>query len=171
MVPERIVHRIVATHQPSTTLGRDISGQRWSEDRCHIATSKMCSICHGRDESLEHVLRDCFVARRMWLLLIKPGKRYEFFHAPLNHWLICNIQGHGDFATIAENWDVFFVVCCWMIGKNLCSRIFGDANVGNGGVLARCLWLKNDIVDAVDVPQYGTVPNQEQERWQAPSIG
>ncbi|PKI59520.1 hypothetical protein CRG98_020048 [Punica granatum] len=60
--------------------------------RTLIATSASCSVCLGQTESIIHVLRDCTLAREVWLRLVPTRQQHTFFSLPLQPWFMANLQ-------------------------------------------------------------------------------
>ncbi|GAU10722.1 hypothetical protein TSUD_426440, partial [Trifolium subterraneum] len=55
-------------------------------------THEMCDYCRNFEETGLHVLRDCAVARELWMLVVPLNKRAEFFGSELSHWFQLNLQ-------------------------------------------------------------------------------
>lgn len=58
-----------------------------------MLTSPLCTWCQQNEQSAIHLLRDCFLARRTWQLILQPTE-WEFFFAPQEVKVLikCNIQ-------------------------------------------------------------------------------
>ncbi|RYR51282.1 hypothetical protein Ahy_A06g026308 [Arachis hypogaea] len=60
--------------------------------RCHLTQDSSCPRCTQHEESVEHVLRDCYVARNIWNAFIPAAQAHSFFNTDasnlgrLSHW-------------------------------------------------------------------------------------
>ncbi|KAL4384089.1 hypothetical protein GQ457_15G019500 [Hibiscus cannabinus] len=102
LLPQAMLDRVVAIPPPSVALGQDrpgwpslknqsfslvavdgrlLTNVEWK--RHHLVDSNVCSLCHGRSETLIHVLRDCSMAQLVWRAVIKHDKLRFFVHCHL----------------------------------------------------------------------------------------
>lgn len=61
--------------------------------RRYLVSSSICSICHGKEEFLLHVMRDCHAASSIWQRIVKPDK-WSFFTGKgvrAKDWLMFNL--------------------------------------------------------------------------------
>jgi ribonuclease HI len=76
----------------------------------------MCYYCHDIVETTLHALRDCPLAKRIWLIVVPTEARTRFFLEDLNAWINFNITYSG----VWNNWigwnDFWATVChrLWM---------------------------------------------------------
>ncbi|KAK8705692.1 hypothetical protein V6N13_049286 [Hibiscus sabdariffa] len=60
--------------------------------RRHLAIDDLCTICHAGSEDVNHVLRECLLARAVWMKLVKPEWLDEFHSLPFRDWLVSNLK-------------------------------------------------------------------------------
>lgn len=79
--------------------------------RRHFSGSGMCQVCKGGDETILHILQDSPAMEGIWLRLVPPGNRHEFFAKTLLEWVYSNL---GDNRDIAETtWETLFAMTIW----------------------------------------------------------
>ncbi|KAL4351495.1 hypothetical protein GQ457_06G009470 [Hibiscus cannabinus] len=96
--------------------------------RCHLSTSKICGICGGGRESVDHVLRLCAAAKGLWLRVLPPDRHGDFFSLTFQEWLHQNLFG-VTFMDDDEKWHIRFLILCWLLWKRRCSLLL-DSTVG-----------------------------------------
>ncbi|KAL4319420.1 hypothetical protein GQ457_18G011800 [Hibiscus cannabinus] len=69
--------------------------------RHHLYDSERCSICNNGTESIEHAIRLCSKARRVWEILVPPSKLSLFDSLSFENWLLQSVKnvvgiGVGD---------------------------------------------------------------------------
>ncbi|KAL4379564.1 hypothetical protein GQ457_02G022340 [Hibiscus cannabinus] len=62
------------------------------QNRRHLVDSDVYSFCHGRSETLLHVLSDCSMAQSVWRVVIKHDKLRDFCALPLDVCLIMDVH-------------------------------------------------------------------------------
>ncbi|KAK8681301.1 hypothetical protein V6N13_053705 [Hibiscus sabdariffa] len=115
LLADHILHKIDVIPPPNVTLGRDLLATATCEDKC--------SICDREAESIDHVLRHCSMARRVWQEVIIPDKLYDWYNLPFMEWLACNICGIGGYNSTRENWVTRFSVLCQLLWNNRCNSV------------------------------------------------
>ncbi|CAN0922363.1 Putative ribonuclease H protein At1g65750 [Linum grandiflorum] len=55
--------------------------------RRHISTTTTCPVSNQIEESATHALRDCSMARQIWIGMLGPMLAPTFFQQPLEEWL------------------------------------------------------------------------------------
>lgn len=75
------------------------------------------ALCGAAAETLSHVLRDCNLARRIWLQVVSQGHSHMFFNMELEDWLMSNLRGKVRMRMLGVEDVICFVVTCWLIWK------------------------------------------------------
>ena len=92
--------------------------------RRHLCASDLCEVCKGGVESAMHILRDCPTMEGIWLRIVPPRKRHEFFKKSLFEWVYGNL---GDDAVVdGVPWSVMFAMGVWWGWKWRCGNVFGE---------------------------------------------
>jgi ribonuclease HI len=74
----------------------------------------MCDYCREATETNLHVLRDCVVARQIWMTVVPLQNRANFFGGDLSYWFQFNLQGDLDW--IADvRWAEFWANVCYYL--------------------------------------------------------
>lgn len=82
-----------------------------------------CCICWNYSETYIHVLRDCGVAKALWVQLLPVEEIQNCFELNPNTWLRCNLKCHrsnGD----KVPWTTTFGISCWLIWKQRSQYVF-----------------------------------------------
>ncbi|KAL4367107.1 hypothetical protein GQ457_05G029110 [Hibiscus cannabinus] len=117
-IPQRIrVFMWLVFHEPMLTNVERV--------RCYIATSVFCEICGGDREDIEHVLRSCLIAKRLWLRFIPLESRTEFFSLPFHAWLCKNLFDLS-FMCNDNEWVNRFAIMCWLLWKRQCRLVLAS---------------------------------------------
>ncbi|CAN1771034.1 Putative ribonuclease H protein At1g65750 [Linum perenne] len=114
--------------------------------RRHLTSSSECGSCAGVVESIDHVLRGCFIAREVWRKTLSRSHEPSFFSAPFQSWWDSNIQNSEAQAAAAQTRclnsstrEVHHV--CWnpapdpWITLNTDGSLMSTGSAGAGGVL------------------------------------
>ncbi|CAA0842495.1 Polynucleotidyl transferase- ribonuclease H-like superfamily protein [Striga hermonthica] len=80
--------------------------------RRHLSEVAACGFC-GKAESLSHVLRDCDMARKLWLELVPISCRPSFFSQDICTWFWSNVVEDANVGI--ENWEIIFPIACWRL--------------------------------------------------------
>ncbi|MBA0874746.1 hypothetical protein Goshw_021418 [Gossypium schwendimanii] len=91
--------------------------------------------CGNGVETIDHVLRFCFLTMSVWLLLIRPEKLYKFMSMSIEEWLFANITDAEQLALDPDNWAGMFEALCWCLWKQRNSRIFIQGHVDQDSVI------------------------------------
>ncbi|KAK8597031.1 hypothetical protein V6N13_001657 [Hibiscus sabdariffa] len=122
------------------------------------------------DETVDHVLRECLLAKAIWRVVVQPGRLEEFLTLPYTTWLEDNLRVSFDFAREGENWKERFDVFCWILWKHKCSRIFDNSYVQRGDLRLCCEKLSAKFVAAFHHSNVTQVVRVNSV-WKRPSIG
>lgn len=79
--------------------------------RRHVGDNAICQVCNGAEESILHVLRDCPAMSGIWLRLVPPRRRHEFFAKTLLEWLFENLGAGSDRQD--TGWSTLFSIAIW----------------------------------------------------------
>ena len=108
--------------------------------RRHIHIDWTCDQCGVASETTLHVLRDCFMARRLWNQLLPSGWRQPFFSSNLNDWLTVNLRSNQCMVNGLE-WSCVFGVAIWRLwfwqNQNQFNKISTDSTSMAQDVLMR----------------------------------
>ncbi|KAA3460139.1 reverse transcriptase [Gossypium australe] len=83
-----------------------------------INHSSACPRCGQDPEDTMHVLRDCLMAKETWKLVVLTEEQPRFFSAPLQTWLISNLNCHLKLQEKGTTWLCLFGIIAWRIWKN-----------------------------------------------------
>ena len=82
--------------------------------RRHIHIDWTCDHCGVASETTLHVLRDCFMAKRLWNQLLPSEWRQVFFSSNLIDWLTLNLRSNQCMENGLE-WSCMFGVAIWRL--------------------------------------------------------
>ncbi|KAK9008795.1 hypothetical protein V6N11_080273 [Hibiscus sabdariffa] len=100
--------------------------------RRHIASSDVCSLCHGGPKDIDHVLRFCTKACELWRCVLgqEVANNFdEWLHGNITRSLVANVE-RGE-------WGMRFSVFCWLLWKRRCSMVLDGDFVERESVLDR----------------------------------
>ncbi|CAL9018286.1 unnamed protein product [Prunus brigantina] len=92
--------------------------------RRHLTYDASCMYCRGVNESVLHILRDCYRACIVWAQLLKPHQAACFFQTELRPWLLSNMCSKD--AMVQGPWKFTFVFACWFIWKWRNNHVFNS---------------------------------------------
>ncbi|KAH1040158.1 hypothetical protein J1N35_041901, partial [Gossypium stocksii] len=101
----------------------------------------------GSEDAL-HALRDCQVAKDVWLQVISPNLQTAFFSSNLIDWLSSNLEDHVDGISMRPN-EIINVSYSW---ANQFSSMYRDVSRGDSSspcapsFLCMCFYLNRDGV-------------------------
>lgn len=96
----------------------------------HLSNSDACVLCNGMTELILHCLRDCFVARQVWLSL-----NDDLFNLVLCDWLSRNLESHVPHFN--GRWCLIFVVTCVSLWINRNDFIFSNFSFSTANIVQR----------------------------------
>ncbi|KAK9020836.1 hypothetical protein V6N11_010848 [Hibiscus sabdariffa] len=85
-------------------------------------------------ESIEHALRLCSKARRVWEILVPSSKLSLFDSLSFENWLLQSVKNVAGIGVGDDLWNMRFVVTCWLIWKSRCVNIFGGVEFNSEGL-------------------------------------
>ncbi|CAL1373186.1 unnamed protein product [Linum trigynum] len=143
------------------------------------AESPMCHRCGNYEETILHLLRDCYPARFFWLRWIPQEEHQSFFSSSREDWFRDNILKE-DVTDSGMNWNSFFSIAVWLIWKNRCTGCFqGLHKAMSAPSLAfsihqrALLWHKAWQAPTVNFGRHGSKPErvEKQIQWSFPRNG
>ncbi|CAL1373122.1 unnamed protein product [Linum trigynum] len=89
----------------------------------HITQDDKCPECPDVSESNLHYLRDCVLAKAVWLKIIPAQEHSHFFSLGYENWLQENIsnEDHGDWT---GDWASYFSLITWYLWKYRNDSVF-----------------------------------------------
>ncbi|KAL4347073.1 hypothetical protein GQ457_17G019390 [Hibiscus cannabinus] len=137
--------------------------------RRHLSDSAYCSVCNNGSETIEHALRLCSKARRVWELLVPSGQLLLFDSIPFGAWILQGVRTVTGIGVGDELWSTTFAVTCWWIWKFRCSQIFGAVEYSSEGLARHCRAVAAEHAAAFACRQ---VPHAAiQVQWNCPDRG
>jgi hypothetical protein len=74
----------------------------------------MCDHCREFEETSLHVLRDCIIAKNVWMMVVPQQARVTFFGGDIVHWFHINL--HGNLVEVADiKWTKFWANVCYCL--------------------------------------------------------
>ncbi|PNX73973.1 ribonuclease H, partial [Trifolium pratense] len=86
----------------------------------------MCDHCRDNEETSLHVLRDCDVAKKIWMIVVPSAARANFFGGDMIHWFTTNLQCNSTWINDIK-WPEFWASVCFYLW-NWRSREYHDDN-------------------------------------------
>ena len=91
-----------------------------------------CLICNEVNESILHVLRDCFAAYYVWACLVPKDMFHNFCSLDFDDWFRYNLKSKRQFS-IVISWTMICGVACWFLwqrrNKEICDENY--VHMGN----------------------------------------
>ncbi|KAJ4835906.1 hypothetical protein Tsubulata_006169 [Turnera subulata] len=115
----------------SQTL-QELSLRATPEASLGLANDPLCADCGNAVETGIHAVRDCLLAKDVWISLLRKNIPDEFFSINTINWLKLNLNG-GNGIIFGLQWESIFAVAWWLLWQWRNQRIF-DPNakpVGN----------------------------------------
>lgn len=78
----------------------------------------ICPLCRKEPESILHALRDCDLARAVWIELRTLGVDRDFFSANLRDWMVTNGKLDISLNQFSPPWKIIFSFAVWNLWKN-----------------------------------------------------
>lgn len=92
-----------------------------------LTKNASCKRCGAVDESILHVLRDCFLAKHVWDEMVPLNCRNLFYSMLEGDWLVSNILYAKEFSLGNDlNWTTFSVLACWWLWRWRNGFVFQD---------------------------------------------
>ncbi|KAK9984142.1 hypothetical protein SO802_033667 [Lithocarpus litseifolius] len=86
--------------------------------------SPVCQPCKEGSESILYVLRDCHVARNLWISLSPPMAASNFFGLTTSEWLRQNCCNSKTSFTLDISWGIIFLFGIWTLWLNRNGVVF-----------------------------------------------
>ncbi|KAK8502655.1 hypothetical protein V6N12_073145 [Hibiscus sabdariffa] len=101
------------------------------------STSATTSIAQ-RHENIEHALRLCSKAKRVWEILLPPSQLPLFDALSFDDWLLQGVRTVAGIGIGDDLWNTKFAVTCWLIWKSRCAQILGGVEFNSEGLARHC---------------------------------
>lgn len=138
-----------------------------------VATTQECPFeCHGEENTL-HIMRDCEMARNVWLLFVPTNNRFSFFCSNLQVWLKENMtRNFGAYNRDQVPWSQTFATVCWILWKTRCKGIMEGSRPQAKEIQHHAMFqLMEDRLSSTYKHQIFNNHFQENHTWTAPSTG
>lgn len=96
--------------------------------RRNLTTNGECDTCHGKEESMAHILRDCSHNEDVWTALVRRDRWRKWRQTNPRQWLVQNIMEKDQPATNCE-WPRMFVITSWWLWRWRNGRVFNSESV------------------------------------------
>lgn len=96
--------------------------------RRKLTTNGECGTCHGKEESMAHILRDCSYAEEVWTALVGRDRWRKWSQTNPRQWLIQNITEKNQ-STTQHEWPRTFVITSWWIWRWRNDRVFNTVSM------------------------------------------
>ena len=90
--------------------------------RRKISTSDQCSLCANGTEDLDHALKLCPLASRVWKEILPPATFHDFMSTSLRNWmqaLLIHPRCH-------VSWTIGCFIACWKLWESRNLQLFTD---------------------------------------------
>ncbi|XP_028778309.1 uncharacterized protein LOC114734823 [Neltuma alba] len=107
-----------------------------------LSDRETCPFGCNSEESVIHLLRDCYRAKQVWKAFIHPNSYTVFFSGDLQEWIHWNVEREPKrtkFPDVA--WNRVFGILCWLIWKCRCQRIFQTREAPVKEIIHQCNFL------------------------------
>lgn len=114
-------------------------------ERCKrgFTTNDRCPICLTEREDVEHVIRGCKAARKVWNRMIPTDNPTKDFSMDFNSWFDLNVAWKGS-RRKNEHWNMIFAITVWWVWKWRNEVVFSQKTVD---INQKIKWLKEKIVE------------------------
>ncbi|KAL4283143.1 hypothetical protein GQ457_16G010650 [Hibiscus cannabinus] len=140
--------------------------------RRHMTSDSSCTVCGAVSETVDHVLRQCPLAKAVWTSVVKPDRILEFLSLDLQSWFAANLSQPDYFGCVESDWDILFTALVWSIWLRRNKLIFESAPVVCESVLLIGNRMVEELRTAVTA---GRLPVRSSNavhragvRWEAP---
>lgn len=124
----------------------------------HIFVDSSCNRCGATEETILHTIRDCPLARMVWLKL-QVGHNKIFANANATGWIRSNLAGTQS---------TLFAVSCWVLWKAHNNEVFNDQRWTIWYILNQIIATKHSILRSfMSKPQRRNV---REGRWFPPPM-
>lgn len=93
-----------------------------------LCSTGVCTLCAMAEETLIHALRDCDFAMNVWWQLGAVKRDIYIFAHGVQDWLAINLKSTQMFTVDDDqnslDWNVVFLVACWLIWRWSRKRLF-----------------------------------------------
>ena len=75
----------------------------------------MCKVCNRSNKSIEHLLRDCEIAHKVWQELQVPYCLRDSFTLPIRNWFEVNCKSRMSSKFMGIYWRILFLMGVWQL--------------------------------------------------------
>ncbi|KAK8485452.1 hypothetical protein V6N11_009863 [Hibiscus sabdariffa] len=100
--------------------------------------AKIATVPPLRIENIEHALRLCSKAKRVWEILLPPSQLPLFDALSFDDWLLQGVRTVAGIGIGDDLWNTKFAVTCWLIWKSRCAQILGGVEFNSEGLARHC---------------------------------
>ncbi|KAL4291966.1 hypothetical protein GQ457_14G024710 [Hibiscus cannabinus] len=140
--------------------------------RHHMTSDSSCTVCGAVSETVDHVLRQCPLAKAVWTSVVKPDRILEFLSLDLQSWFAANLSQPDYFGCVESDWDILFATLVWSIWLRRNKLIFESAPVVCEPVLLIGNRMVEEFRTAVTTGRLpvrsGNAIHRAGVRWEAP---
>ncbi|CAI9764306.1 unnamed protein product [Fraxinus pennsylvanica] len=134
----------------------------YDRNRRHLTDDPSCPVCHNGVETISHVLRDCLIAKALWLKLLPLSDNARFFDLNFNDWMVGNLR-NGSTAWENLDWRMLFGFTCWYIWTWRNKLVFNNSRVDGSSKPNIILHAVHACVAAFDA--LATVGEEDRFIW------
>ncbi|WCJ31853.1 Polynucleotidyl transferase ribonuclease H-like superfamily protein [Euphorbia peplus] len=121
--------------------GRILTNQE--RKRRHLTDEDICCRCNLHPESIIHVLRDCPIARSLWIQVLPHVDFEKLIAINEDIWFERCLTTGKTFSI--HRWNILFPVICWHLWKSRNTFIFEGSSPKNVAVISRINARVNSI--------------------------
>ncbi|KAF7806607.1 putative ribonuclease H protein At1g65750 family [Senna tora] len=138
-----------------------------------LAVSDQCSKCPLVTETTLHAIRDCSLAKPIWMRLVRSECWVEFFGLRLEEWFDLNFQ--KSFGKPGSDWELIFGLTTWMIWKRRNEFIFSNTQMRDEDCLQIICHQVDLCKGAWEIYKKGRKEKPQKRdkfiRWEPPDTG
>ncbi|KAF7804220.1 putative ribonuclease H protein At1g65750 family [Senna tora] len=138
-----------------------------------LAATGNCSKCPSITENTLHAIRDCSLAKPIWMKLVRPECWMEFFGLNLEDWLNRNLE--KSFGKPDVDWTLMFGLTTWLIWKRRNEFVFNKTQKREDECIQSIIHQVRICKDAWEVHMKGKKEKPELMnkfvKWEPPDTG
>lgn len=114
----------------------------------HLSNTSECPFQCQCEESVIHILRDCYKAREVWSKIICANQLSSFFSGNLQVWIQWNSKKNPRRTKFQEvQWTrIFSTTLCWLLWTNRCQFVFSSRASSSQELIHRCAYYMKEYV-------------------------
>lgn len=130
-----------------------------------------CSVCWNYNKTWIHILRDCGVAKTLWIQLLQANKIQNFFDTTVDSWFQNN-QRSDRANKDGVQWATIFGITCWLLwiwrNKYIFQGEITPRKAENVQAMSNEVKRVNDSIKFILTPQAMEI---QWISWQLPDLG